>query len=342
MGLIVGELGRERKRMMKQTTAPIDSDDAAPNQACPAASLIICSRNRPQLLQETIESVLAGTDVPTEIVVIDQSELPHPILSTLKADRGCTVTYRWTNKPGVSRARNEGAVIAQHDMLVLIDDDMFVAPDWFGALTRDLLNAGICAVVTGRVLTADEEGKDGFAPSTIADLYPAVYAGRVRRDVLYSGNMVIQRSVLMTIGGFDERLGPGTYFPAAEDNDLCFRLLEAGYRVIYAPDAVVYHRPWRASNDHLRLQRNYGLGQGGFYAKHLDLRDRYMLKRFGSDVAGHVLRSLRLSLRNRACAEEDMVYALGVVTGATRWLLFERAFSRARIKNSSIQKRGND
>src|SRR5579859_8077465 len=49
----------------------------------PPTTLIICSRNRPQLLQEAVESVLRGREVPTELLIIDQSQAAHPALANL-------------------------------------------------------------------------------------------------------------------------------------------------------------------------------------------------------------------------------------------------------------------
>ena len=97
-----------------------------------------------------------------------------------------------------------------------------------------------------------------FAPSTKVDTAPAVYHGRLHEDVLYTGNMAMDRSAARAVGVFDERLGPGTSFPSAEDNDFGFRLLEAGYRIVYVPEALLYHRAWRSERDYVRLRWSYG------------------------------------------------------------------------------------
>ena len=47
----------------------------------PSTSLIIASRDRPELLADTVASVLKGDEVPAEIVIVDQSRVPHPTLS---------------------------------------------------------------------------------------------------------------------------------------------------------------------------------------------------------------------------------------------------------------------
>jgi GT2 family glycosyltransferase len=290
----------------------------------PPSSLIICSRNRSGLLRETIGSILNGLEVPDEIIVIDQSDEPDKKLAVLHTERRCVIRYHWTRPLGVSHARNLGIKAAQNDSLVFTDDDVFVKPDWFDILLRAFIDAGQRAVVTGRVLAVREHHDGGFAPSTKEDENPAVYEGRVGQDVLYSNNMAFHKSAVAEIGYFDERLGPGTRFPSAEDNDLGFRLLEAGYRILYVPQAVLYHRAWRTDCDYLALRRSYGIGRGAFYAKHLHWQDRYMLRRMFHDVRNHMIQCVSRLRRDRLRAYGDAVLAGGIVYGAVRWLLTQR------------------
>jgi O-antigen biosynthesis protein len=281
------------------------------------ATVIISSRNRPVLLLDTVHSVLAGNDLPREIVVIDQSDTPHPALASHTGAPGCPVVYRWVGGRGASLARNTGAHAARHEVLVFLDDDMLVAPEWLAALVDALVAEGPRAAVTGQVAPATE---DAAAPSTKVDPAPAVYEGRTARDILYTGNMAIHRDTFAAIGGFDERLGPGTPFPAAEDNDFGFRLLEAGHRICYVPTAIVYHRDWRSPRDLLALRGQYGRGQGAFYAKYLSLRDPHMLGRLLKDVALG-LRALPLTaLRDPGAASGEARYVAGMLSGAAGWV----------------------
>jgi GT2 family glycosyltransferase len=291
-----------------------------------AASLIIGSRNRPRLLAEAVTSVLRGEEVPAEIVLVDQSDVPHPSLAMLTTDRACEIRYLHSRSVGVSRARNVGIAAARHDILAFIDDDILVTPAWFGALIRQVAIAGRCSVVSGRVLATTPGTPGGFAPPSKVDEAPAIYEGRIDEDVLLGGNSALYRSALDRVGAFDERLGPGTPFPAAEDNDLGYRLLGAGYRIIYAPEALVYHQAWRPEWDYVLLRWRYGRGQGAYYAKHFSLRDRHMLGRMRSDISRHVRRLPRRVLRlERRLAYRDVLYVLGLLSGAARWLLTQGA-----------------
>jgi O-antigen biosynthesis protein len=287
----------------------------------PAVSLIIGSRHRPAMLAETVHSILQGTDVPAELVIVDQSDTPHADLASLTSQRPCQMRYVWSQSVGLSRANNQGAAVARHDWLVFTHDDVLVEQDWWGQLVRTLVAEGPGTVISGRVLPSTTGRHGGFAPTLKVDPTPAVYQGRVGMDVLKPLNMALHRSALARVGGFDVRLGPGTPFPGAEDSDLGFRLLEAGYRIVYAPEAVVYHRAWRAEREYLPLRWRYGLAQGAFYAKHLKPGDLYMLQRLALDARRRARRWPRRVLTEPHRALADPLFLLGNLVGAIRWQL---------------------
>jgi GT2 family glycosyltransferase len=286
-------------------------------------SLIICSRNRPDLLAESVDSILQGDHMPAELIVIDQSDVPHAALAVRSGERGCDLRYLWTRSVGLSRANNLGIAVASHSLLVFTHDDVLVSREWLGTLVDALRAAGQRAIVTGQVRPAAQT-PGGFAPATMVDETPRIYQGRLDRDILYPLNMAMYRSAVDEVGGFDERLGPGTPFPGAEDSDFGFRLLEAGYRIHYVPQAILYHRAWRAAGDFLPLRWGYGHARGAFYAKYICLHDWYMLQRMTRDVAVHIALFVRRLRHERQRAWGDAVLAAGILVGASKWLLIQR------------------
>ncbi len=283
-----------------------------------------------------MESILEGDAVPSEIVVVDQSDEPEPPSSDLSNGRGTFLIHVPTSSRGLSAARNLGIRSARHDILVFVDDDMLATRTWYAALISALLDTGERGVVTGQVRPTDSEVPGGFAPSTKTGDERMVYAGRVPADVLYPNNMALFRSAVDAVGGFDERLGAGTRrFPGAEDNDFCFRLLEGGYHIVYEPGAVLYHRAWRASGEYLRIQWRYARGQGGFYAKHLSVRDPYVLRRLLVDVARRCWRLVHETRTRPRVAAGNAVFVAGLVSGAAEWLVTERLLARQHATNES-------
>jgi GT2 family glycosyltransferase len=292
--------------------------------ARPAVSIVLCTRNRPQLARETIESILSATLTPEEIVVIDQSDEPDRTLEALGDDRPTEVRVIAARPNGLGQARNDGIEAAAHDVLVFVDDDMWAQATWLEALVDALVAALPRAVVTGAVEPTRAESWRGFTPSTQAHDRGAVFEGRIDRDVLAGGHMACERSALEAVEGFDPRLGAGASFPAADDNDLGFRLLEAGYRIVYVADAVLYHRAWRAGWQYPLVRWRYGLGKGGFYAKHRAVDDRHIRRRATRDVTHRLRRFPALAVREPMRAAGDLFYIAGILTGGTRWLLAER------------------
>jgi GT2 family glycosyltransferase len=279
-------------------------------------SLVIPSRDRGRLLLDTVRSVLAGDVIPAEIVVVDQSATPSREVSALER-----VVYVHSHSAGLSRARNIGTVTARQDVIVFLDDDMLVDRGWLAAIVAQLRRRGPGWAVTGLVREGAAERPGAFQMSVLADTTPREYSGRLLRDVLYTGNMAINRELLERVGQFDERLGAGTDFPGAEDNDFGYRLLTLGARVAYVPDAAVEHRAWRPRAVYVRVRWGYGLGQGGFYAKHAARGNRFVVRRAAWHLAHYLRRLPGRFKREPLRARGDVAFLAGMIVGGSRWLL---------------------
>jgi GT2 family glycosyltransferase len=284
-----------------------------------AVSVVICSRDRPALLGDAVESVLAGEVLPGELVVVDQSHRPHPTLRPGLVG-GCEVRYLQSTEIGLSRARNAGIHASRHPIVVFLDDDVLVDRTWLGNLVGDLRRSGPRAVVTGQVRPVEHDGSRGYQLSVKVDEAPAVYEGRIGRDMLFAGNMAIFRSAFDEVGLFDVRLGAGSRFPSSEDNDFGFRLLEAGYRIAYVPSAVVHHRTWRTRAGFIALSWHYGRGQGAFYAKYWRSPDGYARGRMAADARHQLTSAPRKLARGRIVPlVGGAAFLAGVGAGAIEW-----------------------
>jgi GT2 family glycosyltransferase len=291
--------------------------------ALPPASVVVCSRDRTRMLEEAVRSIAQHAYAGVEIVVVDQSAKPHPSLSRETRIGPCDLAYRLARSTGASRARNEGARVARHELLVYVDDDILAKPEWLSRLVSALLAGGTRSAATGRVEEGAPEAEGVFVPGLFSTAVRTVYEGRLDVDVLASGNMSVRRLTLDELGGFDERLGAGGRYCAAEDNDLGFRLLEAGGRIVFEPAAVVVHRAWRPRTDYVGLSWRYGYGKGAFYAKHSSLHDRHMVSRAARDVGRHLANAPRDLIVSRRAALGDLAYVAGILAAGCRWLLTE-------------------
>ena len=283
-------------------------------------SLVIPTRNRGRLLRETLESILAGDELPEEIVLADQSDEPDDLERLVEAHE-CELVHVRVDGTGASRARNAAVAAASRPVLVFTDDDVLADKAWLRTLVAALLAGPERGAVSGAVLPAADADAIGYVPSVTRRTEPELFSGRLFADVLFSNNMALRRSAFDEVGLFDERLGPGSPFRNAEDNDLGFRLLEAGYRIAFVPDAILHHRAWRDRRAFVSLNWDYGFGQGAFYAKHSSLRDRHMLLRLGRNAAWRVRRIPHHLRGDRLEAVGDAVYLVAMLAGTAGWLV---------------------
>jgi GT2 family glycosyltransferase len=248
----------------------------------PRISVLIATADRPALLAGCLESLSLSRFSGAEVLVLDQSRIDQ----TLPPERNGGLLIRHLRCPrrGKSAALNLGVREARAPWLAFTDDDCRVAADWLEVIDRAAAEAGSACALTGRVVGGMPEGEAVIAPSLREKDREITFRTRSFRDVLFGNNMAIPAGLLRSAGCFDEGLGPGTTAPAAEDNDLGYRLLRAGVPIRYLPSMTVTHRSWRSGPEQVRLYRGYGVGQGTFYAKHLRRGDLHMAARMARNI----------------------------------------------------------
>ncbi|RPI81190.1 MAG: glycosyltransferase [Chloroflexi bacterium] len=246
-------------------------------------SVVIATYHRPNLLKRCLEALIGQNINPTlfEIIVVDDGADPetehvveevsnqavayqlvspmvftgqNDVLQTSEQIEAGTFTSVTglprihyfaapPGKTGPGAARNEGWKAAQGKIIAFTDDDCLPEPDWLEKGTAKILEGA--AGASGKVIVP--------LPDQPTD------SERNMRGLEYSefvtANCFYRRDVLEETGGFDERF----QIAWREDSDLYFSVLERGYRLVQAPDAVVVHpsrkAPWGYS---LREQRkNY-------------------------------------------------------------------------------------
>jgi GT2 family glycosyltransferase len=211
-----------------------------------------------------------------EILVVDQSGDPE-VRDLVASFSSCGARLVSCSGRGVSRGRNLGLHEAEHDVVLVTDDDCTVATDWIGT-AWGLIADRPDGIVTGRVLPV---GDPSAVPSWKDDSQPHDFTGEIHGGAMFPNNMVLRRSSVLAFGGFDERFGPEE---AAEDNEFSYRWLRAGHSLRYEPGLVVWHHDWRRPDELRRLYVAYARGQGFFYAKHLRRGDLVMLRWLARDL----------------------------------------------------------
>jgi glycosyltransferase involved in cell wall biosynthesis len=246
----------------------------------PKLSVVIATRDRPELLDRCLKALAASLGPGDEILVCDSASRDPRVKDV--SDRNAA---RWVRleQAGTSRARNAGWRDATNEVVAFIDDDVFVAEGWARAARRAMRDFTDVAFVTGRV-TVPPWQPDVTHPVAVDD-YAEIdeIAPGDPRPRGGSGNLVIRRGALMRVGGFDEALGPGARFRSAEDKDLFDRLLLCAVRGRFDPEVLAFHEQWRSRTDRLRVDWAYAIGGGARVAKLLRL-DRRQARRVAKEV----------------------------------------------------------
>lgn len=176
--------------------------------------------------------------------------------------------YVRCERPGASVARNVGWRLARHDLIAFVDDDVRVGPGWADGVREAFAGASPdVAFVTGRLSPGLELDRVRTPVGVKDDPEPAELGPWTRGVLGHSANLAVRRDALERVGGFDEALGAGGPFRAAEDQDLFDRLFAVGVRGRYAPAAGAWHDQWRGRWALVRLNWDYGFGSGARLSK---------------------------------------------------------------------------
>jgi cellulose synthase/poly-beta-1,6-N-acetylglucosamine synthase-like glycosyltransferase len=213
-------------------------------------------------------------------------------------------------RSGVSYARNAGIISSRGDIVVTVDDDVTMSPDWLEKLVGHFARPEVL-IVTGNVLPLET-----ITPA--ARLFET-YGGLGRGEKLFevnqrwfnrfrfravptwelggTANAAFRSSGFgdPSMGMMEETLGPGMPTGVGEDTYLFYRWLKAGATLVYEPSAFVWHKH-RAELPALRHQiYNYSKGHVAYHLVTLvrdgDLRALFRLA-FGLPIT-HLARIVR-------------------------------------------------
>jgi len=245
-----------------------------------AVSIVIATYDRPSDLRACLRSLEAQvTARPTEIIVVDNH--PASALTPPVVEEFPRVRLVRENRQGLSYARNAGIAASTGDIIVATDDDVVMPPDWLENLLAPFERDDVM-IVTGNVLPAElatraqqlfehygglgrgflrvEAGGEWFG-SWYREAVPTWQLGATANDAFRASIFSHPR-----IGMLDPALGAGSPTGCSEDTDLFYRVLAAGFTIVYEPAAYVWHHHRR---DMRALRRQIYAYSKGHVAYHL-------------------------------------------------------------------------
>lgn len=217
-------------------------------------SFVVPVRNGAPWLPRVLPSLLAqDAGLPLEVVIVEDgsSDGSADILSRAAA---ADSRFRIVDGPrrGAAAALNAGIEAARYSLIAQVDQDVVLEPGWLAALVPQLADANVAAAqgyyetdpaapLTARVMSLDLEQR-----------YERISGPDT--DHVCTGNTLYRASALALVGGFDVSLGYGY------DNDLSYRLADAGFRLVIRREARSRHA-WREGL-WAYLGQQYGFGYG--------------------------------------------------------------------------------
>ena len=287
-----GQLARHRA--MDRTRTADHGADEWPCQAvrrhalqqAPVISVVVATRDRPELLRRCLRSLLRSAYPEFEIIVVDNAPADGATEALVRGEFGTQVHYVREPVAGRARAHHPGRARARGSLVAFTDDDTLVDPDWLPALAETFAHDARIGCVTGLIVPAELETPaqtalerqggfaKGYVPRTwsVSDppedpLFPFT-AGHFGSGA----NMAFRTDVLRSLGGFDTATGAGTPGRGGDDLLAFFEVLTAGHLLAYQPGAIVWHchrRTWDAVASQV-----FGYGAGlGAYPPVIPVRD---------------------------------------------------------------------
>lgn len=251
----------------------LEWDERGPVQAVPIATVVVCTRDRPEDLQRCLEAFMRLPDDGQEYLVIDNCPASDATMELVK--NYPKVRYIREDVPGSSAARNRALREAKHEFVAFTDDDAAPDPNWLRSLLQNFSDPRVMCV-TGLVMpleleTEAQEWFERYSPHG-RGFYRLVFDGAkcdplIVATVGVSASMALRKSSIDFIGLFDEDLGAGTPTVGGEDCELFARILRSGYRIVYEPRALSWHRHRRTWEELQKTLQGYGIGVYAFWTR---------------------------------------------------------------------------
>jgi glycosyltransferase involved in cell wall biosynthesis len=229
------------------------------------ATIVVCTRNRTADLRRCLDSIVPQLSDRVEALIIDNNPSDD---ETEKLVAQYPVRYYRENRPGLNWARARAARLASTELLLFTDDDVALDVNWATQMRLPFADRHVAAV-TGAVVPMEFEHPSqelyeqygGFYRGYACKVWNlmntiAVGAGKAGAGA----SMAFRRSLAVGMKLFDWELDCGTPSYSGGDYFAFYRLIKAGYSIVFRPDALAWHRHRQTTADLKSMLYGYGVG----------------------------------------------------------------------------------
>jgi glycosyltransferase involved in cell wall biosynthesis len=271
-------------------------------------SVIVPVRDGAATLVRCLDGLWAQSVPPAEVVVVDNGSSDNT--AALAKAHSLRPRVVREDRPGSYAARNAGIAVASGEIVAFTDADCIPNAHW--------LESAAEVMATGADLVAGQVTPVISRKPSLWEKFDAGHHVDQRKYVEVMGfgataNLVVRRAVFDDVGTFDARLRSGG------DREFCVRATARGYRLSYAPDAIVSHHSRRTMRETWQLHRRLGAGLHDLSKRGLQppcWRDDQMLLPIG--WAAEVANKVASRSDGRTHRQREML-PLATLVVAARW-----------------------
>jgi GT2 family glycosyltransferase len=228
-------------------------------ETLPKVSIVVCAYNAAGTLRECLASLMRLEYPDYEVILVDDGSKDST--SEIAADFPQLHYIRQDNF-GLSYARNVGAQHAVGEIVAYTDADCVADEDWLRCLMQAMRDQGVPAI-GGPNITPHNDGWSARCVAASPGNPSHVMFDDRHAEHVPGCNMAFRRATLLELGGFDPQ-----FRAAGDDVDFCWRLLDHGGRIGYAPGAFVWHHRRETVNAYLKQQIGYGRAEAILHFMH--------------------------------------------------------------------------
>jgi GT2 family glycosyltransferase len=231
----------------------------------PTVSVVICAYNAAETMADCLASLEYLNYPDFEVIVVnDGSKDATGAIAHGWADGHIRRRVIDVENGGLSRARNIGLERATGAIVAYTDADVRVDSDWLTYLVQPFLHSDVVGCGGPNIAPADDPRIAQCVARSPGGPTHVLLDDRIAEHVP-GCNMAFRRDALGSIGGFNP-----IYLRAGDDVDVCWRLQARGWKIGFAPAALVWHRHRASVGAYWRQQVGYGEGEAWLALKHPD------------------------------------------------------------------------
>ena len=242
----------------------------------PLVTIAICTYNRADYLQDTLNDLAKQTEDPRrfEILVINNNstDSTESVCSAFASEID-QLRFRMVTeeKQGLSHARNRAYREAESSMILYIDDDVHLKPDFVEQTLRTIHETPQLKCGGGRIYVTFEDTNPDWIPSELMPMFGLHDLGESKKPYPGSnfprgGNMIIHKELFIKAGMFDPGLGrTGSHMTGSEEKAFFDRSRKKGYTPWYLPGITLWHRIGKTRLQKIYLkEQSIGIGKSEY------------------------------------------------------------------------------